>query len=154
FAGPRARVELVLLADRIPALVEGQKKEGTYGGYLAHPRDSVVLEARNLQFREGGDRNGLVYLAVDGYQRAYTDRSTFAGDQPSEPRRIDDAVLRLNAARAVAPGAPSKVGVEADNTPPDSTIELGLYRDARFQEVEGELIELVGDRRVRMFFNP
>jgi hypothetical protein len=154
FAGPRARAELVLRPDRIPALAPGQKKQGSYGGYLDRAGDTLVLEATNLQLVSGGDANGLIYLTIDGYERAFTFRSNFPGDQPSEPRRIDDAILRLNAAPAAVPGAPSKVGVEVDNATADTVAELGLYRDDRFEQLEGELLQFRGDRRVRMSFSP
>lgn len=154
FTGPRARVELVLRDDRIPALVAGQKKDGSYAGHLGHPGDTLILEARNLQLRPGGDRNGLVYLTIDGYERAFTFRSTFAGDQVSEPKRIDDAILRLDAARALVPGAASKVRIEVDNAPADAAAELGLYRNRKFDVAEGEIMEFSGDRQVRLAFNP
>jgi hypothetical protein len=46
------------------------------------------------------------------------------------------------------------VGIEADNLPADAEIQLGLYRDADFKELDGDLLTFKGDRQQRLFFNP
>jgi hypothetical protein len=161
FAGPPCRVELVLKPDRIPGLVTGQKKEGTYAGQLTAPGDEVVLIAENLKFQSGSDaRNGLVYLTIDGYERAYTFTTTFPREgTASEPQRIDLPILQINAPAFAVPSAKFAIGVEVDNSKPDETAEFDLIGVALNQndELEQKPISLAkfhGDRQITVLFNP
>jgi hypothetical protein len=153
FFGPPCRVELVLRPDRIPGLVEGQRKEGSYAGYLKGKGSKLILEAQDLQFR-GDEAKGLVYLTIDGYERAMTYYATFAREGgKSTPERIVGPVLRLNHAPAALPAPNFTVGVEADNLVAASQIELGLYRNASLEVEEGGLTkQFAGDRQVQVFF--
>jgi hypothetical protein len=78
FKGPPCRVSLDLQPDRIPGFVPGQPKRGVYSDFVTARTKSIVLEAENLQFREGGGKNGLVYLTADDYKRAFIFQTTFA----------------------------------------------------------------------------
>jgi serine/threonine protein kinase len=155
FIGDRSQVELDLRPDRIPALVEGQKKSGTYSGYLTDKNKEVKLVAENLQFKPGVDRTGLVYLRIDGYERAITFYATFASNGLTQLNQItDQPILRINADRVTAASPAAKVGVEIDNIREGQVAELGLFRSDAFKEQEGESLTFIGDRRVRLFFNP
>jgi hypothetical protein len=154
FSGPPARVELVLRPDRIPALVAGQKKVGSYAGSLT-AKDPVTLFASNLQFQPGVDPRGLVYLTIDGYERAFTYYATFTGNPTSTPLRVDNTlIMRLNTTGLAPSGAPSKVGLEIDNLPAERTVQLGLYRNRSFTEVEGDLEQHTQERDKRILFSP
>jgi len=157
FTGPRARVELVLRPDRIPGLVASQRKEGSYAGYLAAPGGELVLSADNLKFQGGDDRrNGLVYLTIDGYERAFTYNTTFPqGNTPSTPARIIQPVLGIDVPKFAAPTATFKIGVEVDNAPSGAIAELGIDRDSdgKFEEANGEIVKFVGDRQERILLS-
>jgi hypothetical protein len=153
FTGPPARVELVLLPDRIPALIPGQKKIGSFAGYLT-AKESLTLFAQDAQFRPGVDPSGLVYLTIDGYERAFTYYATFTGSPTSTPQRINTTIMRLNTTGLAPSGAPSKVGLEVDNLEAGTTVQLGLYRTPSFTEVEGELEEHIQERDKRILFSP
>jgi hypothetical protein len=153
FIGPPARVELVLRSDRIPALVPGQKKVGSYAGSLS-AKEPVKLFASRLQFRPGADRNGLVYLTVDGYQRAFTFRATFSAEGRSDLVRITQPILRLETTGLAKAGGPSQVGLEMDNTA-SSTAQLGLYRDSSSNaDLEGPLELYPSERDIRILVSP
>lgn len=156
FFGPRARVELVLDADRIPALLPDQSRKGSFGGYLNGPGDKVTLEAKDLMIGDGDNRNGVITITVDGYPRAFLYRGTFprSGGTPVDFAPIGDPALRLTASPAAVPGAPSRVGMEADNLPPNVVVQLGLFRAKDSEEVEGLLFERTTARRERIFFHP
>jgi hypothetical protein len=150
FIGPRSRVELDLGPARMPFLPPNQKQVGSYGGYLNRPEDRLNLTAEALTVRPINDP-GLFSVTVDGYQRAFTYRISREGGTPTNLR---DATIRLVADPTAASGPAAKVGIEADNIPDGAVIELGLYRDAKFNELDGELLTFKGDRQQRLFFNP
>jgi len=150
FVGPPGRVELILRPDRIPCLLPAPKREGTFAGVLKAPGDEVVLVARNLPLADIADRNGLVYVTVDGYARAYTFYTTFAASgRKRTPRQVDEPVLRLTPPRASQPVASMPVGLEADNLPRGGRLELGFDRnnDRVFNPKQNEITLLGGARR-------
>jgi hypothetical protein len=166
FAGPRCKVELVLRPDRIPGLLDKPPKEGTRAGALAlagvltSARSQLTLEAPNLEF-SGGERKGLVFLTVDGWERAIIFKATFPSDigQPGQLTRVDDPMARLVAPPVANPGAPLPVTLELDNltvqTAPDKPLwagELGidLNNDPKFRPENADFYYFPGDRRITM----
>ena len=134
--GAPAPVELILPPSRIPGFLSA--KSGTLRGQLP-PRGEVTLYAENLQFADGGSEDGYVYLSVDGNERAYVFRTTFARfGEPTSPREDTLPALRLVAGRFAASGAAPPVTLEVDHPPPGATIELSLghYRDGVFEPEE------------------
>jgi hypothetical protein len=135
FFGPKAPVELVLSPVHIPGLVETPDKAGTYLRYLTGPGHTVKLVAANLHINEKDERrqksqNGLVFLTVDGYERAFTFRMTFGlegdnhvGDLISSP------VIGLHWPLYQQPAPTCHVALTVDNAPPDSVVELALKHD-------------------------
>jgi hypothetical protein len=154
---PRCRVELVLHPDRIPALVEEQKLEGSYGGFL-EGTEPLELVAKSLRFKTVKDpsqRSGLVYLKIDGYERAYTYYTSFAAsDERALPERISLPIARINAPGVTATGPPGKVGVELDNIEKGTVARLGLYRDPSCKQLESPRFKFPSDRRETVFFSP
>jgi hypothetical protein len=157
-------VDIALDPNRIPGLIDTPKKQGTRGGYLEHPGDELTLTADNLNFRDtaaGSDekKDGVVYLTVDGYERAFIYQSTFprGGVTESELDRIRNPVARLKAAAGADPAKPYPVAVELDNAPPGAVVEIGLDRDADkiFNKKAGEVVTLgSGNRQQQLFVNP
>jgi hypothetical protein len=131
--GPPASIELILPAARIPGFLGA--KSGTMRGQLP-PRGELTLYAENLQFADGGSEDGYVYLSVDGDERAYVYRATFArsGD-PTSPREDTLPALRLVAGRFAASGVAPPVTLEVDHPPTGATVELSLghYQDGNFE---------------------
>lgn len=160
FSGTPARVDLVLRPDRIPALVPSPRRQGAYSGLLA-AGGALVLRAENLQLRdETALPPGLIYLTIDGYERAYTYRSRFGGEKTKlEPGGLSDTLVRLSHPPFAKPGDKLKVTVEADNVPADATGDLALYREldqgklpTAPEKREGIASRFRGDRQVQMFF--
>ena len=114
----------------------------------------MKLTAENLEFAEGVEhKNGLVYLTIDGWERAYTFATTFPSDegQPGKPTPVNAALVRLDAPAVANPGAPLPIGLEVDNAA-GALVELGFDRDndGKFQDANDEIMTFPGSRRVRM----
>ena len=98
--GPDIPVELVLPADRIPGLLA--VKDGTLKGMLktkSEPEDPPLeLYAEELEFREVPDDNGVAYLNVDGYERAFIFHTTFSRrGPPTTPKGDIKPAVRFRA---------------------------------------------------------
>jgi hypothetical protein len=154
FSGPPCRIELDLRPDRIPFLAPDFKPAGSYGDELTKAGEEKTLVARDLPLR-AGDAPGLVYLTVDGYQRAFTFRITNSPGTSQLPV-VQDPLIRLLARDAVSATAPSKISLEADNVPLGARIEMGLYEDDSFSDEKrhGKLFVFPGARQVQLFFTP
>jgi hypothetical protein len=142
FAGPPARVDLVLDRDRIPALEPKQVQRGVYGGLL--PGDgsqTLSLVAEDLRFSVPTSK-GLVVLTVDGYKRAFTFDVTFARDRTTgAPVDVTSRGLALDVPVAAPPQMPVKVGIEVDNLPPNARAKLDVLTQ-KLQEVKADQFEL------------
>ena len=77
--------------------------------------------------------NGLVYLTIDGWERAFTYYTTFPtdGGQAGQPTPIRNVpVVRLTVPAVANPGAPLAVGLEVDfNSTAKEQVALGFDRD-------------------------
>lgn len=155
FAGPKCWVELVVSPDRIPGLLEGRKGDSALRGSLGKAGDKLTLVAENLQFAPGGaGKNGLVYLNVDGYPRAFTFVTTFVtGNTPSAGELVRQPVLRIKAPPFAPPTGGYPVGVEIDNSG-GKTAELSLGKVGAAEGENGDIetVTFVGDRRERLLF--
>jgi hypothetical protein len=158
-----ARVELVLDPERLPYLVPGQKKQGSYAGVLL-PGQPLVLRAENLQLKAGKQDKGLFYVTVDGYARAFSWVSSVSGtNTPSTPQAITGSVVRLQHPSFVKPGDKLPVTVEVDNMPKNAYCSLGLFRTL-VKDEKGQLKavagrdglphDLAGDRVKLILFSP
>jgi hypothetical protein len=165
FKGPRCRVELVLRPDRIPGLLPGQKKTGVYAGSLTADSEELVLVAEDLRFSPGPRENGLVYLTVDGCERAFTFETTFSASGTEEsPVPLQETSLRLSAAPFAMATVPFPVGVELDNLElapalrDKVRIKLELLSPVpevgkkAARESYSELATFQGERNRRLFF--
>ena len=166
FPGPVCRVELVLLGDRIPGLQPSPRKPGSRAGYISKAKmvdgqlkaSTLTLTAENLDLKpgaEGGSVNGLVYLTIDGWERAYTLQTTFpAKGDATTPLSIGKPMVRLVASPFADPASPYPVHLEADKIG-SQVLELGFDRggDMMFREENNEIVKFTGDRRVHMLFS-
>jgi hypothetical protein len=156
FTGEPARVELVLPPERIPDLLPGQKKEGSYSGLL-RPGRPLVLRAENLKFRETyPPKQGLFYLTIDGYPRAFSFVSGFAAEKfPSQPHVVTPPVIRLTHPKFAKPGAKLPVVLEVDNMPTDAVCTLEMFRNKDLALVSREDVawRFTGDRAATVLFN-
>jgi hypothetical protein len=124
FAGPPAKVQLVLSPDRIPGLIPESARDGTFQGEVP-PGGEAVLVANNLQFR-GADRQGVIVVNVDGYDRAFLFTSDFGGTAPQPYGKPD---LKIVAPQFAEPAKPVPVRLEIDNPPrSDAVAEFGIDR--------------------------
>ncbi|HTU21202.1 MAG TPA: carboxypeptidase-like regulatory domain-containing protein [Gemmataceae bacterium] len=166
FKGPRCRVQMVLDPLRIPGFIVGQKPKGVYAGFVTAARSSdgvarsLFLAAEDIRLRPDA-RNGVVTLQADGYNRAFTFRTTFArsGTKP-RPQERSKQSLRLDMAGAADPRKPVRVGIEADNLaqPADARLVLEVLSVIvkSDKEVPSEqfspLAEFRGERNIQLMF--
>lgn len=125
--GPPCPVELVLSPDRVPGLLA--PGEGTFRASLAAEGDEALLIAEGVRLDERDDEQGYVELTVDGVERAFVFRTTFARrGEPTTPRLDDHPAVRLRASASAYAGAPYEVTTAIDNAPPGARLELNLGR--------------------------
>jgi hypothetical protein len=129
--GPDIPVEMVLSPARVPNL--GGYKEATLTGVLKARPDKeaqpINLYARQLRLLPAEDENGQVAIHVDGYERAFLFRATFAREgDPVTPRGDGRPAIRLRSQRFAQATANTDVIVETDNAPAGSRVELSVGR--------------------------
>ena len=116
----------------------GKPKQGTFQGEVAAGGE-LILSAEDIPLGPAAAEEGWIYLSVDGRPRACVFRTSFprAGAAVTARRETEPA-LRLRAPTAAPAGPRFEVGVEADNAPPQATLEvdLGQFRDGRFEAEE------------------
>jgi hypothetical protein len=127
--GPDIPVELVLPPDRIPGLVAAAS--GTFRGTLDANGDkegsTLLLEGDKIMLADGEDEEGIVYLNVDGYDRAFIFRTTFARrGEPTTPRAEFRPGLRVRADKYLRANAKFLLPVEVDNAPEGATLEISV----------------------------
>jgi hypothetical protein len=152
FTGPPCRVELVLRPDRAPSLDPNQPRTGTYAGFITKPGAVLNLEAEDLKFRGTDTRVNLIYLMVDGYERAFAFRAFFTpqGQLTETLQPIDVPAMRLIAPKAGDPSKPIAVNVEVDNSEENDVAVLGLGR-LRKDETGKEIFTPENDELIRRF---
>jgi hypothetical protein len=124
FAGPPAKVRLALAGDRIPSLIPDSARDGTFQASLS-PGGEALLVANNLLFRDA-DRQGVIAVSVDGYDRAFLFSTDFSG---TAPQPISTPALRIVAPRFAEPTKPVPIRLEVDNPPrDDAVVEFGIDR--------------------------
>jgi hypothetical protein len=159
-ADPPCLAELVLPAERIPGLVAA--KEGTFrgvlpmsGGALASRVGDLKLSADNLHLAEGVPEQGWFYLTIDGCERAFLFRTTFARrGAPTAPQEDDQPAVRLRADHHTLAGPHFTFAVEVDNAPPGAILEVRLGR-MHTGAFEPEVVQkLPSARRRHVGFSP
>lgn len=128
-AGPPCRVQLVLPPDRIPGFISA--KDGSFSGVLPTDGTELILYANGIRLEEGTSTEGYFHLNVDGLERAYIFRCTFARQgEPTTPREDNRPAIRLKADLFSRSTAKYPVRMEVDNPPPGANLELMLTRPA------------------------
>jgi hypothetical protein len=161
---PPCPVELVLDQERIPALVPGQKEQGSSSGLLRRVGDTVpplLLFRRDLLF-EGSVREGLVFIRADGYDRAFAFQTTFSRSvTPGTPQPSSDSRVWISVEKTWDSRQKLHVGLQADNLPEPKTdrlvrlvLELSQaevsdwFKDVDPSNVQGTF---VGEKNVHFF---
>jgi hypothetical protein len=141
FTEPAPVVELVLLPQKIEGLLTG-KKEGVYLQKLK-ANETTQLVARNLKFMDNtAPENGIIYLTVDGYQRAFALKTTMSNDSGPAPNFDATAAVRILPAEIKSkPVEKLKFRLEVDNPPltPSLKVELNRVSD-KIYELQEELL--------------
>jgi hypothetical protein len=159
--GPPYKVQLVLLPESIPAYKVGQPKVGWYADKLdAKSKDKeILLEARNLQLAEKEKSEGLVYLTVDDYPRAFTFNTTFSPDVTGAPQRPPSPGVTFRVPPFGDPSKPVPAVLWVDDLPTDDEentvlVKVELVRQADKKEKVSELAEYRGARQRTLEFAP
>ena len=90
------------------------------------------LFAEGIQFDASADEEGVFYLNVDGYDRAFIFRTTFArrGDATT-PRPDGRPAIRVMTDRFALASSKWEVVLEVDNAPADSSLGGGRRASSR-----------------------
>jgi hypothetical protein len=156
--GPNIPAELVLPAERIPGLLSA--KDGVFRGkLLSEPRpepEPLNLFAAKLELSAASEEEGVAYVNVDGYERAFVLRTTFArrGD-PTTPRADSRPAVRVRTAHFLRGGTDTAIALEVDNAPDGAAVEftLGQLRAGRFV-ADLPTLKLPEGRRKQIGFTP
>jgi hypothetical protein len=157
FPGPAIPVEMVLPARRIPGLLGA--KDGTFRGELPAkekgPAPTLTLFAEGIQLDESADEEGYFYLNVDGFDRAFVFRTTFARrGAATTPRPDGRPAIRVITDRFALASSKWDVVLEVDNAPADASLEVsvGQFQGQQFQ---ADLVrKLPGPRQTMIGFTP
>jgi hypothetical protein len=129
-SGPDCPVRLVLRKDRISGLICDGPELVFEAALPAAGGEYLPLTITGLRFDDDrADEKGLVYVTVDGYDRAFGYAVSFA-NQPSDPAPLRGRTVRLVMPDAVAtdgPGA-APVTVEVDRADPAARLRLEISR--------------------------
>ncbi len=141
--------------QRIPGLIDN-KTSGSRSGTLGEPGAKLTLTADDLDFKTNAEVSGIVYLTVDGWQRAFAYNTTFSRTGTSTGARINSPVVTLVAPHFWNPAKQLPVKLEADNLDEQEVLELGFDRDGDgdFSKLNGEIYTFTGNRLLRLSFNP
>jgi hypothetical protein len=152
FSGPPCPVQLALTPDLLPGLIPS-KKGGVFKQFLTGPDQEVELAAMDLRFQDGPPRNGRIYLTVDGYERAFAFKSTFA--QGILPPLGEEKRIRIYAPHYSQPGPKFPVRLEVDGSPSlPARIELGLDRVGNGQAYDTRTLKGLRFQEVQVGPNP
>ncbi len=122
FPGPPSKAELVLPEKRIPGFKGA--KAGSFRTDISASGKEVKLVASELAFDSGADEEGYAYVTIDGVERAFVFRTTFARiGEPSTPSEDDRPGLRFRAARFFRTNSKFEGIIEVDNAPAGAVVE-------------------------------
>lgn len=132
--GPPCLVELVIPLDRIPGLKT--IRAAVFRGELPMNGEPLKLSVADLEFEPAENDTGFVYLTVDGIERAFIFRTTFAPvGEPTSPREELRPAVRLNAGLYYRTNTKFEAVTEVDNAPADAQllVSLGRLRGGTFE---------------------
>jgi hypothetical protein len=102
-------------------------RAGTFRGELPTDGSPLKLSASEFEFEPIGNDTGDVYLTVDGIERAFIFRTTFAQvGEPTVPREQTRPALRLNAERYFKTNTRFEAQVEVDHAPAETKLQVSL----------------------------
>jgi hypothetical protein len=157
-SGPDIPVELVLPPDRIPGLISA--KTGKFKGELSTEAEkepaTLKLEVKNIQLDVGAEEDGVIYLNVDGYDRAFIYRTTFLRrGSPTTPRGDLKPALRIRCPRIVLANPKFAVDLEVDNPREGTTLEFAVGEKVAGDFRPYQPPKLVGEAKNRQIgFSP
>ena len=120
-------------SSSLPSCIPGfiSAKDGSFSGILPTDGTELILYANGIRLDEGSSPEGHFHLNVDGLDRAYIFKCTFARQGgPTTPREDTRPAIRLKADLVSRPVAKYPVRMEVDNPPTGSNLELMLSRVA------------------------
>lgn len=137
--GAPSVASLVLLPGAIPGLET--VGSGALRGLLSTGGQELTLFAGKLLFTPGTSEQGRFYLNIDGRPRSFIFDATFGrqGDITTAQEVLEPGIaLQASAVGQAGPGFP--VGLEVDNPPAGSSVDVALGRGAE-QDFQPELTQ-------------
>jgi hypothetical protein len=152
-------VELDLLPDFIPGLKPTRLKDASLESQIESAASDANLYATNLVFdNRVKEENGLVFINVDHYQRAFIYDTTFARNAAPAPQPVTSFRLGIERKRYFNPEKNKKYDVVAqvDKVPLDDevTVELGLDLPNNGKFGKGQTVQFKGPRRQQVWLLP
>ena len=106
--------------------------------------DEVVLVAHNLRLTDTEDRNGLVYIDVDGYPHLHLYTTFAPARRKLTPKGSPTSGAEPDGGHGQQPLRSLPVRLEADNVPEGGLLKFGFDRDNDGQRLarQNEIVEL------------
>jgi hypothetical protein len=145
FKGPPCKAELVLPKERLPVMVDDDKRPEQLSVTLEKAGDVKRLFVEKLRFEpRNGVVKGIIYLTVDGYKRAFIIEHDFGKKSKKNTGNAFRAPsIRLKAVPEAVEGKPYTFHLEVDYrkqaltdmpSPDEAKLEIGLHRNADLKD--------------------
>ncbi|MGF1581826.1 MAG: carboxypeptidase regulatory-like domain-containing protein [Gemmataceae bacterium] len=151
--GPDIPIELRLPPNRIPGFVAA--KDGSFKSTLpakvGKEPTPATLYARNILLAPAQELDGYTYIDVDGYERAFVYKTTFAREgEPLTPQADLQPAVHFETQDYVLTNPKFKLLVGVDNPPANAQleVEIGRGKGNRFQRDIQKLFSRPKDKRI------
>ncbi len=151
--GPDIPVELQLPANRIPGFIAA--KDGSFKSTLpakvGKTPTPATLYARNIVLAPAKELDGYAYVDVDGYERAFVFRTTYARQgEPLTPEADLQPAVHFQTQEFERTDPKFKLIVAVDNPPADARleVEIGRGKGTRFRRDIRQLYDQPKDKRI------
>ncbi len=150
--GPTIPAELVLGAPGIPGYLGIES--GTLQTDLSVSAEApATLFAENIRLRDSAGAEGLVFLQVDGLERAFRFRTKFTRGGPSSLAQADrQPAVRWNVPAFVPAGAKTSFPIEVDDAPPGARLEVKMEHGSADQFEPDQVIHYPLAKQQRIGF--
>lgn len=152
FTDKPAKVTLDLRPDLNPDLDPETLNEGTYEANLP-VTGKVQLVAEGVKFRAGAERNAIIAINVDGFDRAFLYKTNFKGT----PNPVTEPFVNIHAKETrLIPGKPAHLQLEFNNVQnlPYAELRIDRRNRAAFRDESADVVSrFEGLRRKEVYLN-
>ncbi len=132
FTDKPAKVRLDLRTDYNAMIDPASVGEGTFEAEVPVEGEATLF-AEGVKLKEGATKPAIVFVSVDGYDRAFA----FATDFKSSPTEHKTPFVNVRlSSLAQTPGKPVTVTVEADDDSKDTTLSIDRIGNKTFEPIK------------------